>query len=205
MQYQINIFFDQASLEELYAEEGSIVLVKSVNTSSSSSNVPIAWIASRQPLMYNAIDWTDTYALYAASNKIMPGMIINAAVESPANLGSAYTFEASLQFAASGSSNAGTIALTNASSDLTSFGLMQSATVNGTSMSGPTNVSTVLSQMKTLYTPTETVSLFISEMAESGQVLSSIPSNALTVTLSSTNPTANVIYDRSTGTFIPQP
>ena len=201
MDYQINITFDEAGLEQIYQTGSSVVLVKSVNTSPASATMPIAWIASRQPLMNNAIAREEGYALYATSGQIMPGMMIEAAVEAPANTGSAYTFDASSQFAATGSSSVGTIALTNASSEFTSFGLVQYATVNGMSMSGPTNVSTLPSYMNATYTPTETVALFIYQVARSGQVFSSIPGNALVVTLSSANPTANVTYNSSTNMF----
>ena len=67
---------------------------------------------------------------------------------------------------------------------------------------GPINVVSIYQNMNMEFVPLETVSLFVSQNSQNGQVISNIPGNALTVTLSSASPVANVVYDSCRGWFV---
>lgn len=202
MQYQINISIDQQSLQQMRMAGENVALVKRVGSNPPSS-APVIW-AAFQPLMANTVAWTDSQALYATQTQIMAGATISMSMIFDADVGSAYVFSPSAQFANVGSGAAGAISLDNQSAQWRNFGLAQLATVSGVSQMGPTNVVSVYQNMNTAFVPSETVSLFLSQMSQNGQVLSNIPGNALTMTLSSASPVANVVYDSGSGRFVRQ-
>lgn len=81
------------------------------------------------------------------------------------------------------------------------LGVAQYATVNGVNMFSPTlGVSTLLNQQAS-FTPTNTVSIFLSSYRNNGVVLSQIPGNALNLNLSSQQPVANIGFNDSNASF----
>ena len=204
MQYQINISIDQQSLQQMYMTDENIAFVKHVSSNTSSSSSPVVWVALR-PFTSNTIAWVDSYMLYATTTQVEVGATIEMEAESgAADIGSAYEFTQLSQFSSTGNGTAGAISLANQSAQLKNFGLAQPVMVNGMSEAGPTNIVSLFQNMSTGFEPSETVALFLSQMYQNGQVISNIPGNALTITLSNANSVANVVYESGTGRFIEQ-
>lgn len=202
MQYQLNISIDNTGLNHIYAAGQAITIVKSVIANPvSSGNLPIAWI-SFLPLEANSVTWIENYNIYATTTQLNAGATIvqTSVTGAPVQTGWTYTF-AQGQFAGAQGGSALTFNMNNQQGGMYSFGLSQQAVVNNVTVMAPLNAIPVLTNEMATFTPQETVSVFLSNSVNNGVVLSQVASNALSVTLSSQNPSANIGFNDSNNTF----
>lgn len=205
MQYQLNIAIDSIGVQQIYAANQSITIVKSVTTSPvASGNLPVAWI-SFQPLEHNSVTWIENYDIYATTSSLNAGATIvqTSVTGAYVQTGWTYTLKNGVFNGATGG-GAGTFNTNNQQGGMLSFGLSQSAWVNNVQVNAPLNAIPVLNNESASFTPEETVSIFLSNSVNNGVVLSQVASNALPVTLTSQNPTANIGFTDASNTFYQQ-
>lgn len=111
-----------------------------------------------------------------------------------------YTFQQGQFIGAQGGSTS-TFNMSNQQGGMFNFGLSQQAMVNNISVMAPLNAIPVLTGEGATFTPEETVSIFLSNVVNNGVVLSQVASNALVVTLTSQNPSANIGFTDSNNSF----
>jgi hypothetical protein len=202
MQYQLNINIDNAGLNQIYNAGQAVTLVKSVVANPlGSGNLPIAWVTF-QPLEVNLVSWIENYNIYATTTSLVAGATIvqTSVTGAPVLTGWMYTF-AEGQFTGAVGGSASTYNMTNEQQGMFNFGLSQQALVNGTQVMAPLNAIPVLNNEQATFTPEESVSIFLSTSTNNGVVLSQVAGNALPVTLTSQNPTANIGFTDSTNSF----
>lgn len=202
MQYQLNISIDSNGLNQIYAANQAVTIVKSVVANPlAAGNLPIAWIAF-QPFLQNSVSWIENYNIYATTTQLMAGATIvqTSITGAPVQTGWTYTF-AQGQFTGATGGAAGTYTVTNEQGGMFNFGLSQQATVNNVVINAPLNAIPILNNESASFTPEENVSIFLSNTVNNGVVLSQVASNALTVTLTSQNATVNIGFTDSTNTF----
>ena len=202
MQYGLNISIDSTALQQIYAAGQAVTLVKSVVSNPlSSGNLPVAWV-SFSPLQENAVTWQETYNIYGTTTVLSAGATIvqTSVTSTPVQTGWIYTFAQGFFTGAQGGAT-GTYNMSNQQNGSFSFGLSQQAMVNNVMVNAPLNAIPVLYNEGASFTPEETVSIFLSNSVNNGVVLSQVASNALAVTLTSQNATANIGYNDATNTF----
>ena len=207
MQYSIDITIDKNGLDKIYDVHQTVTFVKSVNqfvgANTFSYYYPVAWLAF-QPLESNNVSWIENYYMYASTTVLQSGATIQMTSQTgaPVQTGWLYTFANGMFTGAQGGGSPGTFNLYNgmATPDF-SFGLAQYATVNNTQTLAPLNAVPVLYNQGATFTPMETVSIFLSSCSANGTVIPDIPSNALTLTLTPKNPSANVGFNDTNNEF----
>ncbi len=202
MQYQLNISINSAGLSHIYAANQAVTIVKSVVANPlSSGNLPIAWV-SFLPLEENSVTWIESYNIYATTTNLVSGATIvqTSVTGTPVQTGWTYTFETG-QFSGAQGGASGTYNMANEQTGMFNFGLSQQATVNNVPVMAPLNAIPVLTGESASFTPEENVSIFLSNVVNNGVLLSQVASNALAVTLTSQNPTANIGFTDSDNTF----
>jgi hypothetical protein len=203
MQYQVNLSIDNAGLQSIYAAGQSVTFVKSVVSNPvAGGNLPIAWLTF-QPFQSNQVIWIENYSLYASTTMLQSGATINmtSTTMGPAQLGWLYSFQNGIFTGQSGSGSTFNTANQANSPSILNFGLAQTANVNGVSVTAPLNAVPVLYNQQATFTPLEQISIFLSSYQNNGVVISQVAGNALNVTLSSQNPTANVGFNDATNSF----
>ena len=118
----------------------------------------------------------------------------------PVQLGWTYTLEGG-DFAGAVGGGSNTFSAENQQGGTYSFGLAQSAVVNGVSVTAPLNAIPVANNETVSFTPEQTLSIFLSTTQNNGVVLSQVAGNALTVSLSSQTPTATIGFNSTSSTF----
>jgi hypothetical protein len=201
--YQINISIDAAGVQALNAAGQFVTFVKSITSSpAESGNLPVAWL-SFSPFMSNSVGWQESYYLYATTTPIEPGATIQETSQTPAPAqeGPIYTFQQGV-FTAGPEGSAPTYNMMNSQGSALTFGLAQTATVNGDNATAPVNAVTILNGENASFTPTETVSVFLSSFNTNGSVISHVAGNALVIELTSQEPVAHVSFNDANGQFI---
>ncbi len=204
--YTINLTIDPTGVGQINGANQFITLVKSVvTTPMPSGNLPVAWITF-EAFGSVQITWEEIYFLYATTTELQGGatILLASQTQHAAQLGFTYTFTKDNVFqVAQGSGD--TYNVTNASPlQGLSFGLAQAATLSTTNSSTglvPVNSIQVLSNESVSFTPEETISIFLSSEANNGSVLSQVASDAISFTLTSQSPTANIGFSDSNNTF----
>lgn len=202
MQYQLNIAIDSQGLSNIYAAGQAITIVKSVVSNPlASGNLPVAWL-NFQPLEQNSVTWIENYNIYATSTQLNAGATIvqTSVTGAPVQTGWTYTF-AQGQFTGAQGGSTGTFNMANQQGGMFNFGLSQQAIVNNVPVMAPLNAIPVLNNESATFTPKETVSIFLSNSVNNGVVLSQVASNALAVTLTSQNATANIGFNDGKNSF----
>jgi hypothetical protein len=202
MQYQVNISIDSTGLTNIYAAGQAVTLVKSVVSQPLvSGNLPVAWI-NFQPFQQNAVSWVENYNLYATTTALQAGakIVQTSVTGAPVVTGFVYDFAQGFFTGHQGGAS-GTFNMNNLQQGMFSFGLSQQAMVNNVPVIAPLNAIPVLYNQMATFTPKENVSIFLSNIIDNGIVLSQVASNALTVTLTSQSPMANIAFNDSTNTF----
>jgi len=202
MQYGLNISIDSTGLSRIYSSGQAVTIVKSVVSNPvSTGNLPVAWI-SFQPLQENAVTWVENYNIYATTTLLSAGATIvqTSVTGTPVQTGWTYTFGQGQFTGATGGSTL-TFNMSNQQQGSFNFGLSQQATVNNITINAPLNAIPVLYNEGATFTPQENVSIFLSNSVNNGVVLSQVASNALSVTLTSQNPTANIAFNDANNTF----
>lgn len=198
--YQLTIDIDNAGLTNIYNAGQYVTLVKSVIASSTESQV--AWI-SFQPLQTNVVSWVENYYLYATTTAMQSGATITMTSTSSNAVqeGWLYTFQNG-QFNGGTSGTGTTFNVANQMNNASyNFGLAQYASVNNVSTFAPLNAVSVLYNETASFTPQEIISIYLSSFSNNGTVISSVASNALTVTLTSTSPSAVIGFNDANNTF----
>jgi hypothetical protein len=148
------------------------------------------------------VTWVESYAIFATTTPLQAGATIaeTAMTGAPVQAGWTYTFQNGRFEGASGGAS-GSFNVVNQQSGAFSFGLSQQASVNNVQVNAPLNATPVLFSASASFVPEATVSVFLSSSMNNGVVLSQVPYNALTISLTLQNPTANIGFDDSNETF----
>lgn len=201
MPYQLNIQIDPQGLQQILSAGYSVVVA---NDATGPGGPPVAWLAFR-PVESNNVTWdSQTFSVYASNTAPQPGAVIIAFSTVDGQFGSTYTLESSMSFTTASGGPANVATIENSSGSQATVGLQQSATVNGGNAEGPINAAAFPQGMKGGFAPGNVVQAFVAPANGNGSVLSQIPGNAARVKFSSQNPTANLVYDDATGSFMQQ-
>lgn len=206
--FTMTITIDQSGVKRIKHAYQYVTLARKVDwyvTNSNANSPPpaVAWLV-REPVQNLTISWSPNYYLYATSQDLEVGTQIIAAhfTRSPALSGYEYKFSSS-DFTRGVSAQEGTFAVNNqAGSNSLKFGLMQDATIGlvPTRKPFPLIIAPVLNNETASFTPHETVYVFLQSYAQSGVLISEIPSKACAVTLTD-SVDVSVGFNDSTNTF----
>lgn len=202
MQYQLNINIDNIGLNTIYNAGLAVTLVKSVVSNPlAQGNLPIAWLEF-QPFQSNIVTWVENYYAYATTQVLQSGasVTMTSQTSTPIQTGWTYNFQHG-QFAATPGGSAGVYTVENGGTATYNFGLAQQAIVNNVPTFAPLNAQPIPFNMEATFTPQETVSIFLSAYVNNGVVISQVASNALSVTLTSQSPVANIGFNDSLNSF----
>lgn len=205
--YTLNLQIDSRSLQMLYAAGQRITIGRSVNGGSPN----VAWLVF-SPLMNNTITWEEDYGLYASTTNLMNGASIYpmSATASPAMEASTYPFLPSMSFGipVQHAAPAGSFGVQNAAPPaafpMLTFGLMQSAEVNGAGT--PFQVASampVLSQQSAVLTPSLTIYVWLQAMYGSGTCIPNVSGPTTRVTYGGSVTSQTLMYDPNRGVFAP--
>lgn len=203
--HALNISIDDAGLNAIYGAGQSIALAKGASSivdvqyAHVTANRPIAWLVFK-PYQVNCVTWTECYAVYASSSPLIAGTPIVANANAAAQTGLVYVLKHG-QFTVAGEGPSDVFTTENQVGNGLSFGLMQQATVNNVSVTTPLCAQPVLYNQSASMAPTTTLSIFLTSVSSGGTVLYSIPSTALTLTLTKQRPTAALSFNSTTNTF----
>lgn len=202
--YELDITFDSAGLDALSASGQKVTIVKQSN-----GGKQTAWITFA-PQLANSVTWTEQYSVYSSTTNAQAGAKIITSSEATAIGGSSYTLNTSGYFdpGVSGIVGPTQYQIINADPDLmigstpmVTGGLVQGASVNGTTVSAPMCAVGILYNQTAQFTPIETVLVYTSSYSDNGIVISSVAGNALTVQYT-TNTTASIAYNDQNNQFI---
>lgn len=202
--YELDLTFDQAGLDALSASGQKVTIVKQ-----SSGAKQTAWITFT-PQLANSVTWTEQYSVYSSTTNAQAGAKIITSSEADAIGGSSYTLNTSGYFdpGVSGKVGPTQYQVINGDPDLmigttamVTGGLVQGASVNGTTVSSPMCAAGILFNQTAVFTPIETILVYTSSYSDNGIVISSVSGNALTVTYT-TNTKAGIKYNDQNNQFI---
>ncbi|MEP2783585.1 MAG: hypothetical protein ABJO67_10080 [Pseudoruegeria sp.] len=202
--YELDITFDTAGLDALNASGQSVTIVKQ-----STGGQATAWI-NFKPQLANSVTWTEQYSVYSSTTNAQAGAVILTSSEATAIGGSSYNLNSSGYFDPGVSGAVGPTQYEIQNSDpglmigttaMVTAGLVQGASVNGTTVSSPMCAAGVLFNQTATFTPIETIMVYTSSYSNNGIVISQVAGNALTVTYT-TNTTASITYNDQNNQFI---
>jgi hypothetical protein len=204
--FSVSMAFNQQDLERFYATGTNVVIAKP--TGGGTPNV--AWVVYR-PLMSNTVSWTENYGIYVSNAEVQNGatLVQMSATPYPAVASMLYTLTASgsiLGPTSGGTQNSYTIinAYNNLPKGYLTMGLFQSANVNGTEvLGGAVSAAPVIYNSSATMTPFTIVYVWTQSQVLSNTVVTNVTSPMTQLQLSATNNTANLLYNASSGTFIP--
>ncbi|EGG17004.1 hypothetical protein DFA_07985 [Cavenderia fasciculata] len=189
--------FTQAGLAAIASAQEKVCVVKSVNGQVSN----VVWVTFK-PFAQNQISWKEEYGLYASSTQIQNGATISRlSTLKAAAKGHQYPFNSSGFFDQADSVSVTSYGLVNNYGEPLTFGLTQSALINGVQVDSELNATTVLGNQTAEYTPIVTLSVFVQSQQNNGSVISSITSQSLTLTYTS-DTTKAVFYDDNSNSFV---
>lgn len=202
--YELDLTFDQAGLDALAASGQRVTIVKQ-----STGGKQTAWITFT-PQLANAVTWTEQYSVYSSTTNAQSGAKIVTSSEATAIGGSSYNLNTSGYFDPGVSGAVGPTQyqifngdpnLMIATTAMVTAGLVQGASVNGTTVSSPMCAAGVLYNQTALFTPIETIMVYTSSYSDNGIVISQVAGNALTVQYT-TNNKASIAYNDQNNQFI---
>lgn len=201
--YRLNIYFASGDLPSLYKASQKLVIVK--HTEGSDSQV--VW-AAFNPFENNTIDWGTSYSLYASNTEIQGGATINKLSDITAEPQVNYVFsDAVFQNPAADSElSENTYELTNRMDDskILTFGLAQDVVVNNEAFANhPINAIYVPFDQTATMTPVEKVDVYLQSNIITSTVVSTITSTPIMVDFT-TDTEKTIIYDATTGKFVPK-
>ena len=193
MQFELSIAIDQAGVAQINAAFQYVTITRSVTAFAMSAAqislartaaalpYAVAWLAF-EPFQNNVVTWTDACNLFVSTTAATVDNVIavNSATTS-AQAGQSWTFQNG-QFSLASTGSGSTYSATNAASNGLSFGLLASASVNGTTVNAPMNLQPLLFNQVAQFTPSETIAIFLSTASTSGTVIPNV-STGLIVTL----------------------
>jgi hypothetical protein len=204
--YELDISFDTAGLNALNATGQKVTIVKQ---SSGGGSKQTAWITFT-PQLANSVSWTEQYSVYSSTTNAQAGAKIITSSEATAIGGSSYTLNTAGYFDPGVSGVVGPTQYQVINSDpntvigttaMVTGGLVQGASVNGSTVSAPMCAVGILYNQTAIFTPIETILVYTSSYSNNGIVISAVAGNALTVTYT-TNTTASITYNDQNNQFI---
>lgn len=205
-QYTVTTAFSPADLERFYATGSNIVLARPL----AGSSLNVAWVVFR-PFEKNFLAWNDDFGIYASSFPIQNGLVPQPNAQtnpsSPAQAGLVYTMSPPGTITGptttGGTPGAFTIVnqYDNPSGYLT-FGLLQSATVDGTARPlTAASAITVLQNGQAILPPATAVYLWVQANLLSGTIVTAFTAPITKVALTAATPSADLLYQPASGTF----
>jgi hypothetical protein len=204
MTYQLSISISPQDLNAI-KQNGQRVVV-SQQIASQGSGLPVAWSAF-EPLTSNNFAWENSYQAYASKNQLVPGVLIYPSSQAGLSFGESIPYKQSGFGKPEGGpyvpSNAMVISNQDSSSTQISAGLSQQYYINGRQTSaGPACASSIMKNMNSTFTPQANIQVFLASNINSGTVLSSIPSNACSLSFADGEYSQSIRYDASSGRFV---
>ncbi len=201
--YTLNTAFSQEDLKTIYATGSNVVIAKPTGV-----GPKVAWVVYK-PLIDNAVDWDEEYAIYASNTDVINGAVIKqmSATAFPAAMEKSYTMQADGYFSGpndGGSANSYTALneYNNTPKSYLTMGLCQPATVNGNKTNNNVlSAAGVMYQSTAVMTPYTTVYIWLQSQVVSNTVVTTVTSPMTKVVFGGGVDTANLQYNAQTGKF----
>jgi hypothetical protein len=197
--YTLNLNINQSDLVNLRLSGANIAVGKQIGAQN------MAWIVI-PPLSVNSVNWVEEYGIYASNTPLQNGATIVQMSNLPASPGATYVLSASGTLTAQGGgAPAGSYSVSN--QDYTTvpsltFGLSQSANVNGSQLNGnAASAATVLFQSTTVISPSPSVVVWVQAEIQSSTVVTSVPTPQTQVSFAGGVTQVSLVYDGNSGTF----
>ncbi len=209
MNFTLQIDIDDAGLSEIYNTGNAVAIAFSAQATVISGSVADASVSQGTivacafaPFESNTVSWDANVGIYVTSTPLTSGATVSIlSITTPATIGERYTF-ANGVFESPQAATPGTYSAYNAdTSNRLAFGLTRTITVNGETSIVPIVAIRALYNETAFFVDNGVVAVFLSPQHSSGTVAGSIPDNALTITLSSTAPEAQVGFNDQTQAF----
>ena len=204
--YELDLIIQPADLANIQTAQESIVIAKPVNNASGTPNV--AWLCFA-PIQTAKVSWQEQYAIYASTTQIQSGATIAqaSATNFPASDGICYGYSGNFTPNVTGPMpvSPGSYSVFNqmANPSIMTFGLTQSALVNGSSINlTPINAQAVLTQQQAVFTPYTTVWVWLQATVASGSVITNVYSKVAIVTFGGSVTKATLEYSGPGGVFV---
>jgi len=194
--YNISIAMNDATLEGLDASKASLYLFKA-SASSMGGGAPTVWSSTRAFSADTEINWTESYAAYAAVGEVKNGVTFTGSSAKTLDLGESLLVEESAITKVSGDGTAGWITVTNTTTTPFACGLAQPGPADG--KVAPICAFPLYGLHSDLIQPIEKVALvFASEAYKQGTVIEGSIGPAVLVDLTKQQ-TAAMSYDINGG------
>jgi hypothetical protein len=214
--YTINITIDAAGLQTIATDNLAVTLAQPVNgyvgitlarsALETGDGPAIAWLAFK-PFSFNQVVTGSGYFLYMTATSIAKaGTVLkaNAITSATVEMDAIYAYQNgyfSGPTSLSGPGGAYSAQNLASSTQSLNFGLAQSATINGASQQSVLNAMTMSRNMQASFYPQPSLLIFLSSCTSNGTIIPFWPSNALPLTLATTEATFNVMFNDTTNTF----
>lgn len=206
--YSLQLLIDPQDLALLYAAGQRITLAKA--THSGPPNV--AWLVF-DPLQSNTVQWMEEYGLYASTTSLQQGAMIAQLAQSgmPAQSGASYSFTSAAMF--NGPFPGGPPGAYRVQNDMPgsiypmpTFGLIQSAQVNGVYLAGkPVSAWPVLATQALTFTPANSIYIWLQSMFGSATIVTQIIGRVTIARFGGNVTELTLKYDAGSGQFVQQP
>lgn len=204
--YTLTIDIDPGGVAILNETQENVVILKE-NPGPTGSYT--AWVTNL-PATTITVTWQDDYEVYSSTTNVQNGAVVVADNPQEAEGGYLYTFSGStfdggtsgtLLPTQYGVNNQDQQYKINGISQITT-GLLQSATVNGTSLGNPLNAVLLPYNQQAIFTPIEKIYVFPAAMMQNAAVITEITGNACVVDLTESS-TQAIHYDDNKNQFVP--
>jgi hypothetical protein len=202
-EYSLQVQFNQAQLDILYATGSNVVIAKP--TGGSSPNV--AWQVFK-PMRSNKLSWGEEYGIYASTARVENGAELEQLSATPvgAARNKLYTLEPSSNIkgpVSGGSPDAYCLLNKYDPQPYMTVGLYQDATVNGTDIIGNAlSAVPVLLSSKATMTPFTTVYIWLQSQVISNTVVTLVTSPMTQLKFGGEVSFLSVAYDSNSGKFL---
>lgn len=204
--YELKVGFSDDDLIMLYATGTNVVIAKP----SLGSTPNVAWQVFR-PMQANTVTWEEKYGIYASSSDVVNGARLTqlSSVPIPAAINKLYTLEPQAIITGPGSGGSpDSYSLVNRwdVKPYVTVGLYQDATVNGTDIKdNALSAAGVPLNSTAVMTPYTVVYIWLQSQVLSNTVVTNVTSPMTELEFGGGVNTISVVYDPSTGHFIPAP
>lgn len=192
--FELSIQFTKNDTKTINSDGFVVAIVRGLH--SQTGPQPL-WTALA-PFEKNVVTWQGVYGVYASPDPVEQETVISASsIQYPADPGVIYPFSNNVFDSPTGTTQPGSYAVENNTSEALTFGLAQTVTANGkTYDSSPVNAFTILSQQTAQFATAETISVFLHKRTVVGTIIIVAESEALTVDMAA-NPTQAIHYNGS--------
>ncbi len=213
VKFTINMEISSAGLTKIFRSRQFVALARSVDAFVQSndekeskslsrghiSGITVPWLAF-EPFMKNSITWTDNCGLYATTTLPAAGHVIVVNSQTNAQPGQVFTFKDGSFSLSSTEGGSYYQAVNHQQNDGLSFGLLAQGSVNGSSVTAPLNIQPMLLNECGLFAPTQTITIFLSNIGDPVSMIPAI-SGGLLVTLGSASATVKIGFNDQTNQF----